>query len=392
SSRWIEAPRPGEVLALTLDARLQATAETLLDEALARRTLSGARPATAGAAAVVMDVRTGAILACASAPRFDPNVFDGGDNREVRRLLGDPARPLFDRTIQMAVAPGSLSKIVTAAALVESRAVDPRESFYCRGYLEKPTALRCQIYDQFERGHGEVTLPDALAESCNVYFFHHAGRLGPGPLTAWLDRFGFGRATGVDLPGEAAGCVPTPESIAALEGHDWKVDDTRRVAVGQGSLTVTPMQAVRMTAAVANGGRLVSPHVVQKSSDDDAPPDASPVPGLDAATLDAIRHGLEMAVASPKGTAHATVFNESIAVAGKTGTAQTGGDRSPHAWFAGYAPVDDPRVALVVVVEHAGDGGEVAGPVAARLLLRLAQLGLLDTKEMEPQINTDEHR
>jgi len=374
STEWIARPRAGADVVLTIDSRLQATAETLLDEALARRELTGARPARAGGAAVVMDVHTGAILAAASAPRFSPNVFGRETSDKVAAILHDPGRPLFHRAIQMAIAPGSLMKIVSAVALVTSGQVDPGESFYCRGYLEQPTAWRCQIYREHERGHGEVALADALAQSCNVYFFHHASRVGPGPLVDWARRFGLGRATGVDLPGEAAGRVPTPETLPGLEGHAWQIGDTRRLAVGQGSATTTPLQIARIMAAVANGGRLVVPHVVQR----DEPPEARPIAGLHASTLASIHRGLRTAVELPKGTAHATVFTESVAVAGKTGTAQTGGNRSDHAWFAGYAPADRPRVALVVVLVHSGDGGEAAGPVAQRLVLRMQELRLLD--------------
>ncbi|NLE40035.1 MAG: hypothetical protein GX621_18620 [Pirellulaceae bacterium] len=395
ASRWATPPRDGDDLVLTLDSRLQRTAESLLDESLARRAVLGAKPERAGAAAVVLDVRDGAILAVASAPRFDPNVFADRDSFAITELLDDPDRRLFHRAVQMALAPGSVFKIVSAVALLESGAVKPDESVYCRGYLERPEAMRCQIYTQFQRGHGEVRLVDALAESCNVYFFQNAGRVGVERLTDWAGRFEFGRPTDVDLPGEATGCVPTPETIGSLEGHDWTVDDTRRMAVGQGSLTATPLQIARMAAAVANGGRLVTPHVVARieSAGDrdgesaasatkdrltaDVPP-SRPIEGLHRATLETIHEGLRMAVESSRGTARETVLNEQVAIAGKTGTAQTGGDRSDHAWFAGYLPADKPKYAVVVVLEHAGGGGEVAGPVVRRLALRMRQLGLLD--------------
>ncbi|MBN1587879.1 MAG: hypothetical protein JW888_00025 [Pirellulales bacterium] len=392
SIEWNERPRPGEDLILTLDARLQKTAETLLDEALARRELTGAKPPRAGAAAIVMDVRTGAILAAASAPRFDPNVFGGKASDQIRQILKDPDKPLFHRAIQMAIAPGSVFKVLSAVALIESGTVRPDEFFYCRGYLERPNALRCQIYKQFQRGHGEVRLADALAVSCNVYFFHHAAQAGPDPLVHWAKRFEFGRVTGVDLPGEASGRVPTPETIKSLERHAWTVGDTRRLAVGQGSLTVTPLQIARMTAAVANGGWLVTPHVVslvgtpeQENRETSKSPISTAVgrhiDGLNASTLETIRRGMRRAVESPLGTAYGTVSTDFVEVAGKTGTAETGRGRSDHAWFAGYLPAAKPRFALVIVVEHSGDGADVAGPVARRLILRMHQLGLLFSGE-----------
>ncbi len=394
STEWVRRPRAGADLVLTLDGRVQKTAESLLDDALARRELIGAKPRRAGAAVVVMDVHSGAILALASAPRFDPGVFAGKTPAEAKKILNDPGKPLFHRAIQMAIAPGSVFKVVSAIALVRSGAVDPKEFFYCRGYLERPGALRCQVYRQFQQGHGEVQLVDALAVSCNVYFFHHAGRAGCDPLIAWARRLEFGRRTGIDLPGEATGRVPTPESIRSLEGHDWRIGDTRRLAVGQGSLTVTPLQVARLMAAVANGGRLVTPHVASRiepgpqnhgqSSEASAAAagqivvaEPRPIVGLNHSTLETIRRGLRMAVESPLGTAYSTVFTSSVEVAAKTGTAQTGGGRSDHAWFAGYVPARKPRFAVVVVLEHSGAGGEMAGPVARRLILRMHQLGLL---------------
>jgi len=396
-------PRVGRDLMTTLEPGLQRTAEALLEEALKRRTLGSADVEPAGGAIVVMDVHSGAILAAASAPAFDPNLFAAGPNSsrtanrssELATLLADPAHPMFDRVTKMAVPPGSVFKILSAVALLEASAVDPLEPFFCRGYLDQPDRLRCASYIRHGIGHGEVTLADALAQSCNVYFFHHAGRLGPGPLVDWALRFGFGRPTNVDLPGESAGCLPTPLSIESLEGHRWRPADTQAMAVGQGSLTATPLQVVCMMAAVANGGRLVTPHVVSglglpELADDQSPADLPElsddpirippprmIPGLQPETLAAVREGLARAVSHANGTAHGTVYLESVAVAGKTGTAQTGRDRTDHAWFAGYVPADRPRLALVVVLEHSGDGGEAAGPVAKRLILRMQQLGCL---------------
>ncbi len=152
-----------------------------------------------------MDVRSGAILAAASAPAFDPNLFARGSSEQLAALLSDRSTPLFDRVSHMAIPPGSTFKTLTAVALVESGTISPRTSFLCQGYLHQPDRQRCEIYVRQGVGHGEVTLTDALAESCNVYFFHFAGRMGPRPLVDWADRFGFGRPTGVDLPGEAAG-------------------------------------------------------------------------------------------------------------------------------------------------------------------------------------------
>ena len=385
-----EEPVAGRDVELTVNVALQRTAEELLKSALERRLVkrgqnyfpqrSSSDPFLSGGAVVVMDVRSGAILAAASAPAFDPNLFSRGDSDELAALMSDRAKPLFDRASRMAIPPGSAFKTLTAVALLESASVKPQTPFSCQGYLNQPDRQRCELYVRQGIGHGEVTLADALSVSCNVYFFHFAGLMGPRPLVDWAGRFGFGRPTGVDLPGEAAGTLPCPENIRELEGHAWRTTDTQSMAIGQGSLTATPLQMLRMMAAVANGGWLVTPHVVEQGSGVRGQRSGSggrvPV-SLSPHTLDAIREGLRRVVADPKGTAHGTVYMESTAIAGKTGTAETGEDRPSHAWFVGYAPADEPRVAFVVVLEYAGDAATAAGPVVKRLVLRMEQLGIL---------------
>lgn len=401
-SSYIEQePAAGRDVILSVNVPLQRTAEALLRSALTRRPAPHANrdAATSGGAVVVMDVRTGAVLAAASEPGFDPNAFSRNNTDAVTKLLTDAGGPMFDRVTRMALPPGSVFKPLTAIALLES-GVDPHEPYFCRGYLHQPDRWRCQIYQRFGQGHESVGLIDALAYSCNVYFFHHAGQLGPDPLADWAGRVGFGRPTGIDLPGESGGFLPTPRNIRSREGHTWREGDTRAVAVGQGSLTATPLQIVRLMAAVANGGYLVTPHVVRgvglvvdrpRADDTDGSADsesaastfpdeievAAPrrIEGLSRRTLATIREGLERVVAAPEGTAHDTVYLDDIAIAGKTGTAQSGKDREDHAWFAGYVPADAPKVAFVVVLEHAGDGGAQAGPVAQRLVMRMKQLG-----------------
>jgi penicillin-binding protein 2 len=385
-------PVVGRDLLLTVDSRLQQAAESLLDQALARREAAAAGSPTAadpgGGAIVVLDVQSGAVLTAASAPRFDPRLF-ARSSPEVAAALRDPARPLFDRTSAMALAPGSVFKVVTAVALLEDGGVDPQAPHLCRGYLDTPDRWRCAVYRRHGAGHGEVALRDAMAQSCNVYFFHHARRMGPEPLLAWAQRLGFGRPTGIDLPGEAAGTLPTPDNIATLEKHPWRTADTLELCVGQGSLTVTPLQVARLMAALANGGRLVTPHLVtglgltETATRDDAASEAirlpapQPVPELSRATLASLAESLAAVVADPHGTAHATVYEPRVSVAGKTGTAQVGAGRLEHAWLAGYAPADQPRVAFVVVLEQSGNADTSVGPVVKRLVEQLRLLGLV---------------
>lgn len=370
-----EEPGVGRDLILTIDPQLQLAAESLLDSALDLRAVRFEHPEPAGGAIVVMDVRTGALRAVASAPRFDPNLFVGGN---AGKLLEDPTLPLFDRAAGMAIPPGSVFKAITAVALLETSSFDRDEAFFCQGYLHEPDRQRCAIYRRHGVGHDDVTLSDALAVSCNVFFFHHAGRLGPEPLADWARRFGFGQRTGVDLPSEAAGIVPDPTD-------GWRPGDTQSLAIGQGSFTATPMQVVRMIGAIANGGRLVTPHLVsrfglaerEENGESIRIPPPRPIAGLQAETLAAVRAGLQRVVADPIGTAHGTVYLESIAIAGKTGTAETGTGRVDHAWFAGYAPAEQPRLAIVVVLEHSGDAATAAGPIVKALVGQMQKLGLL---------------
>jgi len=399
-------PTVGRDLVLSLDLVLQRTAEALLDAALE----GASRPADSppqppvpratGGAVIVMDVHSGELLAIASAPRFDPNFFSGGADAGLERLLTDPGQPLFDRATQMAIPPGSVFKIVTAAALLESDTVEPDTSFYCQGYLHQADRQRCEIFRRVGLGHGETNLDDALVRSCNVYFFHHAARMSPAKLVDWAQRFGFGRATGIDLPDEAPGRVPTPATSREVFKHTWRTDDTQALAIGQSALEVTSLQVARLMAAVANGGRLVTPHVASglalaplespaegegdRAATTDGTGDASlvaadvpprAIEGLSAQTLRTLQASLKKVVSDPDGTAHETVYLESIAIAGKTGTAETGGDRRDHAWFTGYAPADKPRVALVVVLTHAGHGGDAAGPIARQLVERMQSRG-----------------
>jgi penicillin-binding protein 2 len=398
STVCLREPGVGRDLVLTLDCRLQRAAEELLDGALRRRLALADQAEPAGGAIVVMDVHSGALRAAASAPRFDPNWFAAGKSKELAALLGDPGHPLFDRASRMAIPPGSVFKTVAAIALLESAAVEPQEALTCQGYWHQPDQQRCEIYVRYGVGHGEVTLADALCKSCNVYFFHGGAELGPAPLVDWAQRLGVGTRTGIDLPGEAAGTLPTPENIQALEGHAWQTADTEFLSIGQGSLRATPLQMACLMAAVANGGQLVTPRLLsglglpstdgaERRGQDELPqedreesirvPPPRPIPGLTSETLEVVRGGLQRVVCDPEGTAHGTVYLESIAIAGKTGTAETGEGRSPHAWFAGYAPAERPRFAFVVVLEHAGSGAAAAGPVVKRLVLRMQQLKML---------------
>jgi penicillin-binding protein 2 len=365
---------------------------------------------------VVLDVRTGGVLAIASAPRFDPQGFSSGDPDAIGKARLNPDRPLFHRAIQMELPPGSVFKVVTALAVLSSgeqqsehgdppvgqgapagvspssARIDPEATVPCRGYLMRPDRLRCALFRREGIGHAEVNLSDALMESCNVYFFHVAPLLGPEPILDWGDRLGLGRASGIDLPYEQAGRLPRPgDRQPTGERVPWELADTRAIAIGQGRLQTTPIQLARAMAAIANGGYLVTPHVIHRVADSelaDRPPPPVPIPGWNDTQGGALRRSLVRVVSDPRGTAHEAVHCAELAIAGKTGTAEAGPGRADHAWFAAFAPADAPRYAIAVAIEHGGDGGEVAGPIARRLSATLlGRRGENSFREQSPSIS-----
>jgi penicillin-binding protein 2 len=342
-----------------------------------------------GGCLVAIDVQTGAILAAAAAPRFDANRLVAVDRTDWQQLLMDRRRPLFSRATQMALPPGSVFKVITAAALLQTGTMTPEQTMDCRGYLDHPGQHRCLTFRHFGYGHGETNVSDALCRSCNVYFFQGARSLGPQRLVEWCQRFGIGSVTGLDLPGEASGYLPRP---AQNEGRRrWFPGDTLGLAIGQSSLMVTPLQMARMMAAIANGGRLVSPHLVPpehqlasrtaietgRLTERPAVDERADQLDLQPENLAAIREGLDAVVNHPQGTAYKTVRLKELRIAGKTGTAEVGGGRPDHAWFAGYAPSDAPRIAFCVVLEEGGSGGKTAGPVARKFVQAIWEMGLL---------------
>ncbi len=317
----IRSPRPGGSVELTLNATVQRTMERLLDAALRVNPATGASAeehVPTGGAVVAIDVQSGAVFVMASAPRFDLGSSGVPDAATWKRLTEDPSRPLFHRAVQAALPPGSVFKVLSAVALLESHKIDPDERYECRGYLDQPEHFRCLIYAHQKVGHGPVDLSAALSRSCNVYFFQAADRLGPQPIVDWAARFGIGRPTGIDLPFEKSGHLPDPDATqdaaAGKSATRWHRGDTRSLAVGQSSLTTTPLQIARVMAAIANGGDLVTPVVARRSgprlADDDATTSLSHrvhIPGLSDGTLTRIRAALAKTVADPAGTAYNTV-------------------------------------------------------------------------------------
>ena len=350
-------PDDGKSLTLTLDAPLQAAVE---------RAFAG----RAGAA-VVLDPRSGEILAMTSTPAYDPNDFTTGIEPDLwARLANDPQTPLMNRVIQGQYAPGSTFKIAMAIAALEEGVITPSTTFYCPGHLAVYNSVRRCV----PGGHGVVDVRRALARSCNVFFYQVGIRLEIGRIAAWAKRMGFGTPTGVDLPHEASGLMPSPEWKELVQKTPWYPGETVSVAIGQGQVSATPLQLARLAAIVANGGRLVRPHLVRGGA-----ADVPPVPlGIHPETLAVVGDGLRAVVDG--GTGWRARLSQ-VAVCGKTGSAQvvassrlekSPNDPSllPHGWFVAFAPAENPEVALAVIVEHGGSGGGAAAPVAREILAR----------------------
>ena len=328
-------------------------------------------------AIVVLDVHTGAVRALASGPPFDANVFVGpASGPERSAILSDLGRPLFNRATQGAYACGSVFKIVTAAAALEEGGMTPETSFWCPGYWEglgPSYRLTCW------REHGNIILRDALTASCDVTFYaigQALGDLDPDILPTFGRAFGLGSLTGLEGVAEVAGLVPDPAWRLAAVGEPWRPGDSVNLAIGQGDLLVTPLQVARMMAAVANGGALYRPYIVDRigAAGEDHPgaefePEEVGTLPVSPQNLAVIQEALLGVTTSPIGTATHRFYGMSIPVAGKTGTAQAPGEDSlPHSWFAAYAPADAPEIAVVVMVENAGQGAEVAAPMVRQVV------------------------
>ena len=350
-------PRQGEDVTLSIDIDLQKDITAILADA------RGEDGQLKVSLAMVADPATGAILAMQSNASYDPNAFiPPTRNADLERYRTDAATAaLRNRFVQGSKhgVLGSIFKIATAAAALEEGRVKPGDTFVCAGrYRPDLPGTNCWIWNKHGGMHGDVTLAEALEQSCNCYFYALGDRMPLGDLSTWAGRLGFGARTGIDLPFESSGGLPTP-----LTHTRWRNGDSYSLFIGQHELTVTPVQVLKMISAIANGGNAVTPHV--------GPGEFSSTSlGLRPATLATIREGLKAVVHGERGTAHQTELHL-VDAAGKTGSATFNiQNHKSHAWFAGYAPSDNPRFAIVVLVEDGGSGGHTAAPLAARIAAR----------------------
>lgn len=341
-----QAPQAGQPIQLAIDAKLSARiAEQFGDQP---------------GACVVVHPRTGELLAMVSVPAFEPSAFVDRQAPLVRRFLTDPVSPLMNRATLGTYLPGSIAKLVTAAAALEHRVIHPSTTVSCAGHLTiGDRRFHCWDRD----GHGPVTLPEALMVSCNVYFMEIGRRVGLDRLRTGLMQAGFGRPTGWAL-GEQPGHLPF--------GRRFSEGEVALLAIGQGELLVTPLQMALMVSAIANGGWLQKPWVVNAIGDHPAARPGGRSLEWSDQTLAAIRVGMVAVVNDSRGTG-IRAHSEQVWIAGKTGTAQTHLPGKTHAWFVGFCPAEDPVAAMAIVAEYGGSGGDLPAVIAKMICEELAK-------------------
>lgn len=357
----------GKGLVLTLDANLQKAAQDALAEQIVISRTIG-EPAKGGSA-VVLDVRTGAVLAMASHPTFDPNIFASGiSGLNWNKLINDPHNPLANKSIQNTYPPGSVFKIVTTAAALDMGYVTETEVFDDKGVY---VLNGWNFYGWETKGLGRLSIVDAICWSSDPVFYELGHRMGVDNLASYALTFGLGQPTGIKLAGEEKGIVPTESWKQSTYGEEWYPGETIIAAIGQGYYLVTPLQQAMLLMAVANNGIIYRPMLVAKVLTVDGAvlekysPEVARTVYLKPETWDIIKSGL-VAVTN-RGTASTVFQGFSPKVAGKTGSAETG-TGTVHSWFACYAPADDPEIVVAVMVEDGGDGSVSAAPVARKIL------------------------
>jgi len=387
-------PFPGNNLFLTIDLELQKVAE----EAYQDKT----------GALIAMDPKTGQILAMVSKPSFKPDIFARNIlPEEWKSLVENPYHPLQNKGIQGQYPPGSVFKIITAIAGLESKTITPNTPFNCAGaFFYGNRDFRCWK----EGGHGSLSLHRAIVESCDIYFYQLGLKLGPDLIARYASEFGLGKATGISLP-EKPGIVPSSSWKKKRYGVPWYSGETLSFSVGQGYLTATPLQLLVLISAVANGGKILLPQVAERVEDiyknrlTEYPPVELERVNVSEKTLQSIQEALKGAVNDPHGTGSVCSLKE-VKVAGKTGTAQViampedfkRGEikRIPHkfrdhAWFVAYAPFEDPKISVVVLVEHGGFGATAAAPIAKKVIEKYLNLKPSPSSKMaEKQGETDD--
>ncbi len=409
SARTLTAePQSGQTVRLTLDTGLQLAAQNALQYGI-QLAHNNNQWAADGGAIVAMNPKDGSILALASSPTYDPSVYSGRvTDRELAAQGLTPnsalARnyPSLDRPLDGTYPPGSTFKPLTAIAALEEHLVKPYAFYPCTGTYVAPEDKSHRVWHNWDPNVFQgMDLPTALARSCDTYFYRVGNtifQLPPDrghPEQRWARAFGFGRASNTDMGSEQPGLLPSPAwrdgYFTKANDPNWQIDrlwkpgDSIQLAIGQGDLTVTPLQMTRFYAALANGGKLVTPHVLMDVENPNhtivpttAPPAPRPVPGLDPAYLKVIQQGLFEGTHDPLGTSYGVFgnFPDGIAIAGKTGTAQKIVDlpgykgEQDQSWWCGYGPANDPKLVVCAVIENGGEGGAAAAPAAEKVFAK----------------------
>jgi penicillin-binding protein 2 len=374
-----DSPLPGADVTLTLDLELQLAAEAAL---------AGRRGSV-----VAIDPRNGHILALVSQPGYDANLFSAGiSTRDYHDLQEDPDIPLFNRALRGLYPPGSTIKPAVGLAGLHFGAIAPWQRVYCLGYYTLPGSSH-RFRDWKPQGHGPVTLNDAIAQSCDVYFYELALKLGIDNMHDFLAGFGLGHRTGIDVPAEKGGTLPSREwkreNFRRREDQVWFPGETLITGIGQGYLQTTPLQLAQMTAVIASRGQAYRPTLVESVTDPASgettrfEPEPLPVMEVsDPAHWDAVIQGMVEVMHGPRGTGRAAAADAAYRIAGKSGTAQVVNIAQDakydaeelderlrdHALFIAFAPVEDPAIAVSVVVENGGSGSGVAAPIARAVM------------------------
>jgi penicillin-binding protein 2 len=376
---------PGANLVLTIDLPLQRVAATALARGMARTK-------SPQGALVAIDTSNGEVLALVGLPGYDDNRFATGISQEdYSRLADDQWRPMFPHAIGGQFPPGSTFKMVTAAAALQEKVVSPSANVNCTGSITRNGLV---FRDWTPQGHGPVNARQALGVSCDVYFYSVAGGnpfvglqgLGMARLATYARAFGFGEKLGIRLPGEAPGLVPSAEWKRQAKNEPWYVGDEYNAGIGQGDVLATPLQLASMTAAIANGGTLYRPRIARELRDSAGttlkayPPEVIRAVPVAPEYLAAIRAGMHdttnssLIVPGFAGTAYGALRPYALDMAGKTGTAEFEGPRDAkgnlptHALFVGYAPYQDPRIAVAIFLFGGGEGSEIAAPIAGEVI------------------------
>jgi penicillin-binding protein 2 len=358
-----DAATPGNQLVLTLDARLQKFATRLFAE---RKYIGGA---------VALDPKTGEVLCIVSSPTFDQNLFGGGiTDLEWKTLSEDPLKPMWNRALFSSYSPGSTFKIVTTIAALQSGIFDPNRTYFCAGGIRAGRRFfKCLGH------HGATSFHRALAKSCNSYFYQLGRAVGVDALRKASLDVGLGQTTGLEVGGESKGIVPTDEWIKKWSADGkWYGGDTLNYSIGQGFLSTTPIQMANVAALAANDGVNYRPHLVREVRD---PRGKDVIRTITPEVLHSIQATPEfwghvksaLVEVIENGTA-GTARIPGVRWGGKTGSTEHSRGKKTHAWFTGFAPADDPKIAICVLIEEVGHGGDIAAPVAKEIVKKYLDL------------------